>query len=635
LKDKIKALAKYPFFWIVVAIGFIGISILVVSMISGKDKCPPGTSRGQCGDKCVPACPGGKYDCSTNKCVCPDDETMCNGECCPAKECINGLCCSKNRQCPIGPGGEMQCCPNGEICDPTSKTCVSTCAVNGNECKSGESCLTVGPINQALQDKFKKDFPLDKYPSALCVSDICSVCVPESKCQFDENQPSPAALKESSGNIGNYYPCTNIINGTDENGDLAYCSSDVAADALACNEKTTKAACTKEENCKWRNIFDVTYDVVNKDIANIGSSDPTKIAYEGNWCGNPGKFLHVDKMSQSKSNTGCDVTTCWNELNKHPNVIDIHWDDVGKVCTSVAYCDTGVPVGFSSPCTVGAKPSICDDSGYKCATTGEITKSIPDACTGLETCMLATNVPGESGIGWCINETAPGVYDQRCALSETACKDKGPGAIFVNSSYLCPYKGPDTPGTPGCGPNNYLSKSGEAFSCVQMDPTPHNPHCLCGSCDVFSGAGSVRTLVFNRTRWSIIMDGVTGDGKCTHGKTCDNTVVTIEPYTMQQYDAGGVSMGSISPECDYTATFPAAEFGADNKFIISVDMHDKDDVSVTPPNSTSSLAKSVRVTYRKWEYYNIWVVSVIFYPAWEMSPNDAAITWPNCEFPPC
>lgn len=83
--------------------------------------------------------------------------------------------------------------------------------------------------------------------------------------------------------------------------------------------------------------------MINKDIANIGSSDPTKIAYEGNWCGNPGEFLHVDKMSQSKGTAG--------------------------------------------------KPDI----------------------------------------GWCINETAPGVYKQSCALSETACTKKGAGAIFVNS----------------------------------------------------------------------------------------------------------------------------------------------------------------------------------------------------------
>ena len=342
LKDKIKALTKSPFFWIVVAIGIIGISILVVSMVQGKDKCPPGTSRGQCGDKCVPTCPGGKYDCSTNKCVCPDGQKMCNGECCQANGCIDGLCCSKNRQCPIGPGGEMQCCSNNQICDPTSNTCVSICAVNGNKCKSGESCLTVGPINQALQDKFKKDFPVAKYPSALCVSDICSVCVPGSKCQFDEDQPSPAALKEDSSN---YYPCTNIIKGTDEKGVVGYCSSEKPEHAANCNEKLTESECTETSNCTWRNIFDktVTHDVINKDIANIGSPDPTKIAYEGNWCGNLGEFLHVDKMSERQGTSGCDITTCLDVLNKHPNVIDIHWDDDGKVCTSVASCDTGTP----------------------------------------------------------------------------------------------------------------------------------------------------------------------------------------------------------------------------------------------------------------------------------------------------
>ena len=615
LKDKIKAWSKSPFFWIVVAIGFIGISILVVSMISGKDQCPPGTSRGQCGDKCVPACPDGKYDCSTNKCVCPGDETMCNGECCPVKKCINGLCCSKNRQCPTGPGGEMQCCPNGEICDPTSKTCVSTCAVNGNKCKSGESCLTVGPINQALQDKFKKDFPLDKYPSALCVSDICSVCVPESKCQFDENQPSPAALKESSGNSGNYYPCTNIINGTDENGDLAYCSSDIAADALACNGNTTKAACTGGENCKWRNIFDVTYDVINKDIANIGSSDP-KIAYEGNWCGNPGQFLHVDKMSQSKGNTGCDVTTCWNELNKHPNVIDIHWDDVGKVCTSVAYCDTGVPVGFSSPCTVGAEPSICND--YTCATTGQITKPVPDECTLHTTCESVVS-SGQSDIGWCINETAPGVYEQSCALSKDACLRQGEGAIFVNSLYMCPYSTKNK-NVSGCGPNNFLNGMGETFTCTLFDPQGHMPFDgLCGSS--FWGADSIRTMVFNRTRWPITMGGVTGDGNCEHGKTCGISGETINPYSWGEYDAGSRDGSAISPVCTYTASIPA--LGTDY-YNISLSGGSLD---ITPPASTSHLAKSVKCTSKMWKGDVItYVVSIIFYPAWEMSAADAKIT---------
>lgn len=184
-------------------------------------------------------------------------------------------------------------------------------------------------------------------------------------------------------------------------------------------------------------------------------------------------------------------------MNKHPNVIDIHWDDDGKICTSVASCDTGTPVGFSSPCKAGAEPSICKD-GYTCATTGEITKLIPDACTAYTSCNSVVT-SGKPDIGWCINETAPGVYKQSCALSETAYTKEGTGTIFVNSPYMCPYS--TKPISAGCGPNNYLSKSGEKFSCDLMDPTTHEPDGgLCGSTDYDA---SIRTLVFNRTRWPI------------------------------------------------------------------------------------------------------------------------------------
>lgn len=615
LKDKIKAWTKSPFFWIVVAIGFIGISILVISMISGKDKCPPGTSRGQCGDKCVPVCPSGKYDCSTNKCVCPGGETICNGACCPDKKCIDGLCCSKNRQCPTGPGGEMQCCSDTQICDPTSKTCVSTCAVKGNECKSGESCLSVGPINKTLQDKFNTDFPRKKYPSALCESNICSVCVPESACKFDADQPSPAALKEVNGD---YYPCTNIIRGTDENGDEpAYCSSDIAANALSCNTiNTTKAECMKANNCKWRNIFDkaVTHEVINTDIANIGSEP--KIVYEGNWCGTKGQFLHVDKMSQSNGST-CDVTACWNELNKHTNVTDIHWDDVGKVCTSVASCDTDTPVGFSSPCSSDAEqPSICKD--YTCATTGEITKPIPDKCTPYTTCNAVVN-SGKTDIGWCINETAPGMYEQSCALSEDACSKQGPGAIFVTSPYMCPYS--TKPGSPGCGPDNFLNRTSDGtFTCYPETPESHIPEQgLCGS--YTWNVDSIKTLVFNRTRWPIIMGGVTGDGDCTSGKTCGISGPTIPSYSWGEYDAGARNSSAITPVCTYTASIPV--LGTDKYSISLSDGH----IKVTPPASTSNLAKSVKCTYKMWSYnFPVDIVSIIFYPAWEMSAADAKIT---------
>ena len=41
---------------------------------------------------------------------------------------------------------------------------------------------------------------------------------------------------------------------------------------------------------------------------------------------------------------------------------------IGTTTEKYAHCDTGTPVGFSSPCK----------AGYTCATTGEITKLIPD-----------------------------------------------------------------------------------------------------------------------------------------------------------------------------------------------------------------------------------------------------------------
>lgn len=625
LKDKIKVLVKSPFFWLVVAIGFIGISILVVSMISGKDKCPPGTSRGQCGDKCVPTCPSGKYDCSTNKCACIDNQIMCNGECCPTDQCIGGLCCSENRQCPIGPGGAKQCCPNGQICDLKSNKCVSICAVNGNECKSGESCLTVGPIKDKLQDKFYQDF--STYSSAKCANDICSVCVPESKCQFNEDQPSPAALKESSGNIGNYYPCTNIINGTDENGVVGYCSSDKPTGyALACNEITTKAGCTDTGGtCTWRNIFDkaVTSDLINKDIANIGSSDP-KITYEGNWCGNQGLFLHVNKMKQSEGSTGCDVTTCWNELNKHPNIIDIHWDKEGGVCTSVASCATGTPVGFSAPpCKEDAQPSICKGSDYTCATTGRITTTVPDACAPYKSCN-AVIVSENHDIGWCINETSPGVYEQSCALSEDACTGKGPGAIFVQSPLMCPYT---KDGSAGCGPNNYLSKSDDGkFKCDLMDPQPQYPiPTYCDSGGFFANANSLKMLVSNRTRWPITMTLY----NCAKGKACDGTPTPIAPYSREEYHAGASSdFFSDNPICAWNASIDQDDFDPKDHYQISVDTKGGEQ-GVTIYNMMplgSNLLKAVKVTAKLWTYdtdmYN--VASVIFYPAWEIPDSDDA-----------
>lgn len=632
LKDKIKALAKSPFFWIVVAIGIIGIAILVVSIKPGKDNCPPGTSRGQCGDKCVPTCPSGKYDCSTNKCVCPDGQKMCNAECCPADGCINGLCCSSKRQCPIGPGGEMQCCSNGQICDLTSKKCVSTCAVNGKECKINETCLTVGQkLTQALRDKFMKDFPLDKYPSALCVNEAdgytCSVCVPESTCQFDDNQPSPAALKEKDSS--NYYPCTNIINGTDDAGVVGYCSSDKSPSyASRCNAYSKDSDCEKNENCTWRNIFDtsVTNDVINQDIANIGSQDPTKTEYEGNWCGSIGKYLQVNKMKQTQGSTACDVTTCWDVLNKHKNVIDIHWDEEGKVCTSVASCDTGTPEGFSSPCTDAVPPSICSNDGYTCATSGEITKPIPDACTTRKTCstVAAAVMSGdEPDIGWCINETSPGNYEQSCELSESACNEQGPGAIFVNSPWMCPY---EPKNEVGCGPNNYLSKSGETFTC-----TPDNPsNRLEGLGNVCASGyeSSVRTFVYNRTMWPITLSYVDGTYSCSYGMVCSPSSKTIKPYSFASYDAGASPGDFFDPQCTSYATFE--NFGSNNSFSIYLNLHDRDNlefVVTAPPIKTSGCAESVYATWKTWSDWDKYIAYIIFFPSWQMTIPDSTITW--------
>lgn len=622
LKDKIKVLVKSPFFWIVVVIGFIGISILIVSMVQGgKDKCPPGTSRGQCGDKCVPTCPSGKYDCSTNKCVCLGDQKMCNGECCPDKECIEGLCCSIDRQCPIGPGGINECCSNGEICD-TNNTCVATCAIkDANVCKRDESCLTVTIKDTLLQEKF-----LQQFPEGHCGknNNICSACVPKSECEFGDDKYSPAALTEDGHTKINYYPCTNIINGIDGNNIIGYCTSDESSAAAYCNAFKNKNACTTaDQGCTWRNIFDteVTADVINGDIANIGSINP-KIKYEGNWCGNTGDFLQVRKLIQT-DDTVCDLNACWDELNKHSNVIDINWDEKGKVCTSVAYCDTGTPEGFSSPCEAGAEPSICKDSDYTCATTGEITKSVPDECTPYKTCMSVVTSSKESGIGWCINEISAGVYEQSCALSKDACTLKGDGAIFVQSEYMCPYS--TKPGSAGgCGPNYSLlwDVATNEFKCDIQDPAMWPVDSYCGGL-----AWSVRTVVWNRTRWPIIITPLV----CSPGKTCDDFQTTIEPYDAKEYHAGSNNEGFNSPACSFSAAWtpwdPNPNFDYYN---IAFDMHHSSHLSgVTHYGLEGDFFKSVKVTYKMWTDKDTEraLFFVIFYPAWEIpDPNDAAIT---------
>lgn len=630
-KDKVKIWVKTPYFWLV--IGMIALAIIISIMLSTpppeKPKCPAGTERGTCGDQCVPICPdGSKYDCASKECSCTGNQTMCNGECCPANACINGLCCTKNRQCPVGPGGKMQCCTDGQVCDSTGKKCVSTCAVNGKECKENETCLTVGPINQELQYKFKNDFPVSTYPSALCVDGICSVCVPNSKCQFDLDQTSPIPLKEGTST---YYPCTNIINGADKNGVMGYCSSDTPGDARACNQKfSSDEKCVG--TCVWRNVFDstVTHEVINKDIANIGSSDP-KVSYEGNWCGNPGKYLHVDKLSQ-KSGSTCDTTTCWSSLKNHPNIIDIHWD--GTTCTSVSSCDTGNPVGFSSPCDQKAKPPICSRE-YECASSGEITKPVPTACSSYPTCDAVTS-SGNPNIGWCVTQTSPGVYKQSCTLSESACNTQK-DSEFITKKERCPYN-PKVPNV-GCGPNYSLTKDATGnFACNLVDTqTALKDIALSGTglCGSDSSDSSIRTYVENRTKYTIHFYGVDGDGNCSHGKMCGPGGNSIAPFTGTYWNAGTRSGSSVDPgPCWITANIP--ELGTDT-YIINIDSKylsscpsGSNYMNITNPAPTSKLAQEVKVMAKFYCYDSsptfVNGSRIVFYPGWEIAPADAVIS---------
>jgi len=357
-------------------------------------------------------------------------------------------------------------------------------------------------------------------------------------------------------------------------------------------------------------------------MTNIRSFGSNNI-YEGNWCGNPGEFLHVNKMKQSDTDEGCDVTTCWDELNKHPNIIDIHWDDVGKVCTSVASCNTGTPVGFSdSPCKEDTQPSICKGSDYTCDTNGDITKPVHDACTSYNTCDLVTD-SGNPDIGWCINETAPGVYEQSCALSETACTEKGSEAIFVQSPYMCPYS--TKAGSGGCGPNYSLRWYDEEglFKCEYQDPAKWPLAYYCGGL-----AWNVRTVVWNRTRWPITMTPL----GCTHGKTCDDFPTTIEPYDGKNYYAGSDSWSIISPACSFAAAWGPYPNPPDPDFdfyMISFDMHnDSHPYVVTHIGPEDEFFKSVKVTYKMWTdgRFEQALFFVIFYPTWEMTADDAKIT---------
>lgn len=500
-KEKIIKLLKSPFFWMGASIVLVLIMLWSVNKV-GKKPCGVGKHYACGGDTCIPTCgEGGTYNCSTKECECLGEAEACGGtKCCPKGHCNDGLCCAKGRQCPSD-DGTLKCCSSAQTC--INKKCVDTCGTKADGtpifCSGPDSyCLTVEHPSDSQLDNLEKDFGKEK----VNVSDgTAYVCTDKPTCTMSNQEAAPDA-------INSRYPCTNIFNSKDSDGQLAYCTSDNPDKALTCWSVGIEN-CASTTGCVVRKPLETDVSVVNNDIENIHNDSDYGSKYLGNWCGETGQWQFLSQESETSG--ACTAVDCWHMLGKK-GVTDVNWD--GDKCSTITTCSEGTPIQFKSGPDISYcqrqehGSDICDDVNYICQDDGSITLPskkgwVPDLTKSDDNfkCVLGDgpkkyDTEQECLVAYCSNKD-----ENKCCLpgfefSEGKCYIKPPGQV-------CVHGGNNPAGKCGVAytgyTNNEHSQSGCTGRCeVKPRGSTTTPisHCVCnqqsGEWEKFgSGKGTI------------------------------------------------------------------------------------------------------------------------------------------------
>lgn len=323
--QRIKKYAKNPFTWLIIAISFILLAILIISMPKGKKSCAEqNLDETTCSGRiCQPKCnKNQKFSCSENKCVCAKGFDKCASEtdCCDPVQCINKVCCP-NKVC----NGE--CCGAGQGCDPKTKGCSNSCGTDakGNEivCNDPKNAhcfqeVFVGTPEQikSQQARFMTTF---KAYNPTINGNLGSSCVPKSGC----------TTKAS----GNFLPTTSngikpamILSGEDS--DIGFCETD----------GPTKADCPDE---KWLNVIpkkNVTdIDAWYKELADKYIQSRNTI---GNWKQPTGKNSPLNIVYYNSIEKGCPAPelACYQSMNQNSNFHTEYVNAPPSDSSAMGYC---------------------------------------------------------------------------------------------------------------------------------------------------------------------------------------------------------------------------------------------------------------------------------------------------------
>jgi hypothetical protein len=289
----------------------------------------------------------------------------------------------------------------------------------------------------------------------------------------------------------------------------------------------------------------------------------------------------------------------------------------------------------TSDCTSGQTYN-CDSDPPTCETpTPPPPPPPPSACDNLHTCNKVTT-SGKPGVGWCITEQEPdGKYTESCYTKEEECKGD-----FITDNIQCPYIKGDKTST-GCGPDSIQTKDKGGFKC-----DPVNMQEVANEMTDFGMCGhqppGVRTWIENRTKYKMTIGGI---GMCIRGSFCfTGGVITLDPYTRTKWDASNNKVSG--PLCKIVVFFATLGTTVNDLFQITIDSMNTNSPTKKTCNTSNLLIKSpgnskvtdkVKVTYKNYcknNYTNKKVYPkfpqianrIIFYPAWEMTAQDAVMT---------
>ena len=446
--QRIKKYAKNPFTWLIIAISFILLAILIVSIASKKKSCAEqNLDETTCnGRTCQPKCNKTQtFSCSENKCMCAKGFDKCASEtdCCDPVQCINKVCCP-NTVC----NGE--CCGAGQGCDPKTKGCSNSCGTDakGNEivCNDPKNAhcfqeVFVGTPEQikSQQARFMTTF---KTYNPTINGNLGSACVPKS---------GGCTTKAS----GNFLPTTSngikpamILSGEDS--DIGFCATG----------ELTKAEC--KDN--WLNVIpgeNVTdIDAWYKELADKYIQSRNTI---GNWKQPTNENSPLNIVYYNSIEKGCPVPelACYQSMNQNSNFHTEYVNVPNSDSSTMGYCigisqvtcpnndsacqyvnqiDRGDSQPYADPAPTGGN--------YLWNDNGTITNKPHDYCSGLAPATTqkacASMLSGNSNIFFKQKQRAmddtgtiiTGNINIECITKDNAAKD--PYNIYIETASQCP-----------------------------------------------------------------------------------------------------------------------------------------------------------------------------------------------------